>query len=834
MANSIITYTGDGVTVQYAVNFTLGVLRREYVTCQVNNEVDGLGDPVYRTLEWVSDGLVNIQGDVPINGASIVFKRTMPKDELIHDYSDGVPILEANLDDSNKQTLMSIHEFLDGRLGDGFTQDIDMNGYKIINLGAGEDDTDAATVEQLNDAMSAVEADLAAAEAARIAAELAETNAEAAEVAAETAQALAEDWATQLTTAVAGGEFSAKENAVGDSVTTGSSKNWAMKTSAAVVTGLYSAKEWAIGLLTRGTSGGGSAKDWANYTAGVVDDTAYSSKAHATGGTGVTNVTGAAKEWAAKAEDSTVDGVLFSALHYSAKASDSAITAAASAVSADVSADNAENYSLALVNRWAYSTTTSMANPTTGKLRFNNATLASATALAISALSGDSGNPNLRTWIASWDDSTNTNKGTITVTKSGHPEVFAIYSITGALTDNTTWLQLVLSYVTGAGALANNDEVFIRFSRSGDANAADFSTNTAVSADGEVVLFSGTGGKTGKRATGSGLAKLTSGVLGIGIAGTDYYAPGGTAIAVVDGGLGLSTLPANNIILGNGTSAPLFVAPGNASNVLTSNGTTWVSSLPTIVSSITGFLPSSIAGTSTTASLSVSAGLASNTTNTRLISKATTTSWAVSNGNAANGYQGGATLPNNSTIHFYVITNSSNGSPASFASTSLTPTLPTAYSGGFYRRIFSMNTNSSGVLLPYTAIENEGGGLINWLTTQTLDISTTVQGTSRINYTLNVPSGIKVQPLTRANAGSNAGSTNIILLSGDETSTVPPSYVSGGWSAAAGADFAEVPGLTTVQPFITTNTSGQIGVQASAASSHVNLVTRGWVDFRRG
>lgn len=43
--------------------------------------------------------------------------------------------------------------------------------------------------------------------------------------------------------------------------------------------------------------------------------------------------------------------------------------------------------------------------------------------------------------------------------------------------------------------------------------AGDFSSNTATSVDGEVVLFSGTGGKTGKRATGTGYAKLSSGVL---------------------------------------------------------------------------------------------------------------------------------------------------------------------------------------------------------------------------------------------------------------------------------------------------------------------------------
>lgn len=48
---------------------------------------------------------------------------------------------------------------------------------------------------------------------------------------------------------------------------------------------------------------------------------------------------------------------------------------------------------------------------------------------------------------------------------------------------------------------------------SGGGGGGDFSSNTATSVDSEVVIFSGTGGKTGKRATGTGIATLTSGVL---------------------------------------------------------------------------------------------------------------------------------------------------------------------------------------------------------------------------------------------------------------------------------------------------------------------------------
>jgi hypothetical protein len=51
-------------------------------------------------------------------------------------------------------------------------------------------------------------------------------------------------------------------------------------------------------------------------------------------------------------------------------------------------------------------------------------------------------------------------------------------------------------------------------------------------------------------------------------------------LGVANGGTGAATLTANNVLLGNGTSAVQFVAPGTSGNVLTSNGTTWASSTP--------------------------------------------------------------------------------------------------------------------------------------------------------------------------------------------------------------------------------------------------------------
>jgi hypothetical protein len=63
-----------------------------------------------------------------------------------------------------------------------------------------------------------------------------------------------------------------------------------------------------------------------------------------------------------------------------------------------------------------------------------------------------------------------------------------------------------------------------------------------------------------------------------------------TDLAVADGGTGASSITANSVILGNGSSALSgnLVAPGTSGNVLTSNGTTWTSAAPATLASGAG------------------------------------------------------------------------------------------------------------------------------------------------------------------------------------------------------------------------------------------------------
>jgi len=78
--------------------------------------------------------------------------------------------------------------------------------------------------------------------------------------------------------------------------------------------------------------------------------------------------------------------------------------------------------------------------------------------------------------------------------------------------------------------------------------------------------------------TGTAYAFNTVGSLGQPLLSGGAGVPPFGTLGVAAGGTGATTLTANNVILGNGTSAVQFVAPGTNGNVLTSNGTTWVSS----------------------------------------------------------------------------------------------------------------------------------------------------------------------------------------------------------------------------------------------------------------
>ena len=237
---------------------------------------------------------------------------------------------------------------------------------------------------------------------------------------------------------------------------------------------------------------------------------------------------------------------------------------------------------------------------------------------------------------------------------------------------------------------------------------------------------------------------------------------------------------------------------------------------------IYGLVPSALTGTSTTASATVSAGAATDSLAVAVLSLAAPGSWSVANGNAINGYQGGTTLPDNATIHIFLVTGTAG--TGLFGSTSETaPVLPSGYA--LFRRIFSFTTGSGGSTTPYTADETAGGALTCFFTTNfPTDLNVTAPTASRTLETFSVPTGVRmgwvgiIQP----------GGTGVIIFTSPDEPDVAASY------ATAYDVYFDGTRLFTAPPSRPkiTNTSAQLGVRASAAIT-VTASTFGFVDFRR-
>lgn len=165
MALSRIVYPGNGVQTDFSIPFALGYLKESDITCQVDDEVDGLGGPMYRSIEFLTPTFVRVSG-APAD-TKAVFTRTVDREALLVDFEDGDILNEENLNTAQKQAIMLVHETLDGRF-ESFQSDFDLNGFRVRNIGEPIDDSDAATKAYADDKIAdgAVNAANAAASAA--------------------------------------------------------------------------------------------------------------------------------------------------------------------------------------------------------------------------------------------------------------------------------------------------------------------------------------------------------------------------------------------------------------------------------------------------------------------------------------------------------------------------------------------------------------------------------------------------------------------------------------------------------------------------------------------
>jgi hypothetical protein len=162
----------------------------------------------------------------------------------------------------------------------------------------------------------------------------------------------------------------------------------------------------------------------------------------------------------------------------------------------------------------------------------------------------------------------------------------AIPVINGTVNGTTQWVLTSLVTTVGTSPLS-----FTKFSR----NPADyllvannlsdvaskstsFNNVSPVTSTGDIIIGNGTNSNT-RLGVGSQYKVLQANATTVAYDAVhlDQSAAITGSLPVGNGGTGTNTLTSNNVILGNGSSAVQFVAPGSNNNVLLSNGTTWTS-----------------------------------------------------------------------------------------------------------------------------------------------------------------------------------------------------------------------------------------------------------------
>jgi hypothetical protein len=199
-------------------------------------------------------------------------------------------------------------------------------------------------------------------------------------------------------------------------------------------------------------------------------------------------------------------------------ASSSASTASTSAANASTSATNAATSAASAANSvaglsYTFSATTTDSDPGNGTLQLNNAAPASATEVFIDNLDGY-GNT-VSGVIDTFDDSTSTIKGQLTLRSQGSAAIDYVFNVTGAVVDGGGYRKVPIAYVAGTGALPTGaNGVWLMFSRAGDKGATGTGDVTGPGAS--------TAGHVAKYADGTGALLSDGGALAT-VAATGAY-----------------------------------------------------------------------------------------------------------------------------------------------------------------------------------------------------------------------------------------------------------------------------------------------------------------------
>lgn len=133
--------------------------------------------------------------------------------------------------------------------------------------------------------------------------------------------------------------------------------------------------------------------------------------------------------------------------------------------------------------KFTFSTGTS-GDPGAGKFRFDNATFASATKVALSETDADANG--IGTFLTAIDDSTSTNKVLVVAIKQGGA-AYVSFVVTSTLTDQGTYDEYNITPVSTSGSISNGDAFFVAFYLVGDKGSTG-ATGSTGSAGGGIAI----------------------------------------------------------------------------------------------------------------------------------------------------------------------------------------------------------------------------------------------------------------------------------------------------------------------------------------------------------
>lgn len=143
------TLTQLGVSLQFIARADLSVL------------LDGV-----LTTDWEWLGMMDtIVFPAPIpNGVEVSIVRATQSDKIIHVFAQGAKFVNTSVDQDFLQVLYLAQEYTEGSGFSDVFNDLDMHGFKLTNLGAGTNPSDAVNLAQLqevaSDSAAALRADL--------------------------------------------------------------------------------------------------------------------------------------------------------------------------------------------------------------------------------------------------------------------------------------------------------------------------------------------------------------------------------------------------------------------------------------------------------------------------------------------------------------------------------------------------------------------------------------------------------------------------------------------------------------------------------------------------